>query len=61
AGQEVAAAQQAVHHAAGQAGLPGSEAEVDALAGRLYDRIRSRLRSELLIGRERAGQITDLR
>lgn len=61
AGQEAAAARQAVQHAAGQTGLPGSEAEVDALAGRLYDRIRSRLRSELLIGRERAGRITDLR
>jgi hypothetical protein len=34
---------------------------MDALAGRLYDRIRSRLRSELLISRERAGQVTDLR
>ncbi len=56
------AAQQAVHHAAGgAAGSTGSEADLDALAGRLYDHIRSRLRSELLIGRERAGQITDLR
>ncbi len=57
-------AQEAVHQAAGAVAgprLPESEVDVDALAGRLYDRIRSRLRSELLISRERAGQVTDLR
>ena len=35
--------------------------ELDALAARLYDRIRLRLRSELRVDRERAGRITDLR
>jgi hypothetical protein len=34
---------------------------MDALAGKLYDRIRSRLKSELLVDRERAGLLTDLR
>jgi len=59
---QLGVAQQSFHHTpGGQAGPPASEAEVEALAGRLYDRIRSRLRSELLVGRERAGQITDLR
>jgi hypothetical protein len=38
-----------------------SEGELDDLAHRLYDRLRSRLRLELLIDRERAGLITDLR
>ena len=37
------------------------EADLDALAGRLYDRIRSRLKTELLVDRERAGFLTDLR
>jgi hypothetical protein len=42
--------------------VPGqSEAELDDLALRLYDRFRSHLRSELLIDRERAGLLTDLR
>ncbi|HEY4867158.1 MAG TPA: hypothetical protein VIK45_16785 [Candidatus Dormibacteraeota bacterium] len=52
--------------AAGAAGAHGggaapSEGELDDLAVRLYDRLRSRLRLELLIDRERAGLITDLR
>lgn len=38
-----------------------SDGDVDELAHRLYDRIRSRLRSELLADRERAGLVTDLR
>jgi hypothetical protein len=38
-----------------------SEAELDELAGRLYDRFRSRLRMELLVSRERAGIVTDLK
>ena len=37
------------------------EADLDALASRLYDRIRSRLKTELLVDRERAGFLTDLR
>jgi hypothetical protein len=60
--QALDGAAQAVHHAVGGgAGLPSSDKDVEELAGRLYDRIRSRLRSDLLIGRERAGRITDLR
>jgi len=34
---------------------------MDELAGKLYDRIRTRLKTELLIDRERAGFLTDLR
>jgi hypothetical protein len=36
-------------------------AGLDELAGRLYDRIRLRLRRELLVDRERAGALQDLR
>jgi hypothetical protein len=38
-----------------------TESEMDALAGKLYERIRGRLKSELLVDRERAGLLTDLR
>ena len=38
-----------------------SETEMDELARKLYDRIRSRLKTELLVDRERAGFLTDLR
>jgi hypothetical protein len=31
------------------------------MAARLYDRIRSQLRDELLVDRERAGLVTDVR
>lgn len=34
--------------------------DLDALAGQLYERIRGRLRQELLIDRERSGLLTDL-
>jgi len=34
--------------------------ELDELSARIYDRIRTRLRTELLIDRERAGLVTDL-
>lgn len=34
---------------------------IDGLAGQLYDRIRDRLRQELLVDRERALMLTDLR
>jgi hypothetical protein len=37
------------------------EARMEDLAGKLYDRIRIRLRNELLVDRERAGFLTDLR
>jgi Domain of unknown function (DUF4157) len=37
------------------------EQDMDELAGKLYDRIRGRLKSELLVDRERAGLLTDLR
>lgn len=45
----------------GQATSGSTESEMDALAGKLYERIRCRLKSELLIDRERAGLLTDLR
>ena len=38
-----------------------SEADLERLAGRLYDRIRYRLRNEFLVDRERAGLWVDLR
>jgi hypothetical protein len=39
----------------------GSEKDLDDLARRLYERIRLRLKRELLVDRERAGSLTDLR
>jgi hypothetical protein len=47
--------------AAAGGGEARSDAELDELAARLYDRFRSRLRMELLVSRERAGMATDLR
>ena len=38
-----------------------AETDMDELAGKLYDRIRTRLKTELLVDRERAGFLTDLR
>ena len=38
-----------------------SDQDLDVLAHELYDRLRSRLRMELLVDRERAGLVTDLR
>jgi hypothetical protein len=35
--------------------------DLDELAGRLYDRIRGRLKAELRLDRERIGQLSDLR
>lgn len=46
--------------AAAEVGGP-AEANVDELANKLYDRIRSKLRAELRLDRERAGLVTDLR
>jgi hypothetical protein len=45
---------------AAPAGIPTGDKELDDLAHRLYDRIRSRLRLELLIDRERTGTLSDL-
>jgi hypothetical protein len=42
-------------------GLNLDTAQLDELATRLYDRLRSRLRTELLVDRERAGLLTDFR
>jgi hypothetical protein len=44
---------------AGGAG-PTSGPELDALAARLYERIRLRLRRELIADRERAGVLVDM-
>jgi uncharacterized protein DUF4157 len=46
---------------AGATNAEPSEQSMDELAGRLYDRIRGRLKTELLVDRERAGFLTDLR
>jgi hypothetical protein len=37
------------------------QSRIDDLAAKLYDKIRTRLRTELLVDRERAGLLTDLR
>lgn len=42
-------------------GPKAAETDMDELAGKLYDKIRTRLKSELLVDRERAGFLTDLR
>ncbi|HZC72426.1 MAG TPA: hypothetical protein VE442_17145 [Jatrophihabitans sp.] len=45
-------------------GLPAistDRIDMDQLTARLYERLRSRLRTELLIDRERAGLLTDFR
>jgi hypothetical protein len=47
--------------AAGAAGGALATGDLDALAGRLYDKIRYRLKAELRLDRERAGLITDRR
>ena len=47
--------------AAPKAGTATSDAELEELARKLYEPIRSRLRAELLIDRERAGMIADIR
>jgi hypothetical protein len=41
--------------------IPVSRLDLDELSERLYDRLRSRLRLELLVDRERAGLLTDFR
>ena len=42
-------------------GHNAAETDMDELAGKLYDKIRTRLKSELLVDRERSGFLTDLR
>jgi len=61
--EEAAPATGGAPEVAGAAGgTPGhSDKELDDLARQLYERLRSRLRHELLVDRERAGLITDLR
>ena len=49
---------------AGDAGTPSGSsqggADIDDLSRRIYDRIRDRLKAELYLDRERAGQLSDL-
>jgi hypothetical protein len=45
----------------GRPQIDTDDLDLDELAGRLYDRLRSRLRLELLLDRERAGLLTDFR
>jgi len=59
AGGELGSAVDAPASSAGHPQAP--EPDMDELAGKLYDRIRTRLKTELLIDRERAGFLTDLR
>jgi len=42
-------------------GHNAAETDMDELAGKLYDKIRTRLKAELLVDRERSGFLTDLR
>jgi hypothetical protein len=42
-------------------GQTAGDTDMDELAGKLYEKIRTRLKSELLVDRERAGFLTDLR
>jgi hypothetical protein len=70
-GAAVTGASEATHHAAdadlgggvaAEDGATGLDAtDLDELARRLYDRLRSRLRIELLVDRERAGLLVDHR
>jgi hypothetical protein len=62
AGDAAPAAGPAPAGTAGSAGASGptSGPELDALAARLYERIRLRLRRELLADRERAGVLVDM-
>jgi len=46
--------------AAPAGGTGPSERDLDALAGRLFDRIERSLRTELLVDRERAGTLVDI-
>jgi hypothetical protein len=58
----MAAAAAPAQSAGGGAGPgPHSDKELNDLASRLYDRLRVHLRSDLLIERERAGMLIDLR
>jgi hypothetical protein len=61
--QQQATAEPATPAAAGAGGPSGgrSEGEMEELARRLYEHIGTRLRAELLVERERAGMVTDLR
>jgi hypothetical protein len=69
---QLAAGEQPFAQRAGPAGTPSlhggatpapasTEHDLDELARKLYDRIRSRIRNELLVDRERAGVLTDRR
>ncbi|MDQ6709649.1 MAG: hypothetical protein M3Z11_03730 [Candidatus Dormibacteraeota bacterium] len=59
--QGATASSAATSSATGPSGAAHPDENLDALAGKLYDRIRNRLKSELLLDRERAGLLTDLR
>ena len=43
------------------ASATGEQASAEETAAKLYERIRTKLRNELLVDRERAGMLTDLR
>jgi hypothetical protein len=45
----------------GRPAIDSDDLDLDEIAGRLYDRLRSRLRQELLLDRERAGLLADFR
>jgi Domain of unknown function (DUF4157) len=53
--------QRAAEPAAPQPEAAASEPSIDEIVARLYDRVSSRLKAELLIDRERAGVLNDLR
>lgn len=49
------------HAAPAQSTTPPAEPAVDDIAGHVYERVRARLRADLLIDRERAGRLADTR
>lgn len=61
AGTPAAAAAAAHGHDGDHARIDLSHIDMEELAVRIYDRLRSRLRRELLVDRERAGLLTDFR
>jgi hypothetical protein len=60
AGAAAGAARTDAHHDQHKRIEP-DDIDLDELSHRLYDRIRSRLRLELLLDRERAGLLSDFR
>jgi hypothetical protein len=59
--QAVQQAQDAHSHGHRDKQVSVDNIDLDELSARIYDRLRSKLRLELLVDRERAGTLTDFR